>query len=138
MRFVSRFLYIFTIFSIIGMAVNLSGQTVLVRAEADPSVVMVGQTANYSIRFLNTDSIPNLNTPRVEGLDFTSTPSTSSYQQMINGRVSVETEISWPFRPTRIGSFTIPGRTIEIRGEVIRIPDVQVQCVPMDEETESQ
>ncbi|MEX0325525.1 MAG: BatD family protein [Puniceicoccaceae bacterium] len=115
----------------------LWSQSVLVQAEAKPSVVMVGQAATYSIRFLNTDSIPNLNTPRVAGLDFNSTPSTSSYQQMINGRVSVETELSWTFRPTETGTYTIPGRIIQIRGEEIAIPDVQVRCIPMDEETKS-
>jgi len=138
MRLVSKFSYTLIMTALLAVAASgLRAQSVLVRAEAKPSVVMVGESSSYSIRFLNTTSIPNLNTPRVEGLDFGSTPSTSSYQQIINGRVSVETEVSWPFRPTRLGTFTIPGRVITVGGENIQIPDVEVQAVPMDEETKS-
>ncbi len=138
MRIVSKFSYTLIMTALLALAASgLSAQSVLVRAEAKPSVVMVGESSSYSIRFLNTTSIPNLNTPRVEGLDFSNTPGTSSYQQIINGRVSVETEVSWQFRPTRLGTFTIPGRVISIGGEDIQIPDVEVQAVPMDEETRS-
>ncbi len=118
-------------------ALTLCGQSVLARAEANPSVVMIGESSTYSIRFLNTDSIPNLMTPRVTGLEFNPTPSTSSYRQIINGKVSIETEISWSFRPAETGTFVIPGRTLEIRGEELTIPAVEVKAVPMDEETRS-
>ncbi|HSH09131.1 MAG TPA: BatD family protein [Oceanipulchritudo sp.] len=138
MRVVSIFhTFIFLTTLLASLPGAVSAQTVLVRAEAKPSVIMVGESSSYSIRFLNTSSIPKLNTPRVEGLDFSDTPNTSTYQQIINGRASVETELSWQFRPTRTGNFTIPGRSITIGGENIRIPDVEVQAVPMDEETKS-
>ena len=113
------------------------GQSILARAEAKPSVVMVGESATYSIRFLNTSSVPNLNKPRVEGLDFNDVPSTSSFRQIINGQVSIETEMSWTFRPARVGEFTIPGRVVTVSGQEIRIPDVQVQAIPPDEEARS-
>lgn len=137
MHRVSKFHYIFLILSALLYGSAAQAQTVLARAQADPSVVMLGDASTYSIRFLNTESVPNFNTPRVDGLEFGSTPSTSSYRQIINGRVSIETELSWSFRPTRTGTFTIPGRTVKIRDEEIRIPDVEVRAIPMDEETKS-
>jgi hypothetical protein len=123
--------------AILALLPGAQAQSVLARAEVNPSVIMAGETGKYSIRFLNATSVPNLNTPRVDGLDFSGTPGTSSYQQIINGRISVKTELSWSFRPAREGSFVIPGRTIEINGEEIRIPDVELQVVPMDEEARS-
>lgn len=137
MHRVSKIHYIFLLLSALLYGSVAQAQTVLARAQADPSVVMLGDASTYSIRFLNTESVPNFNTPRVDGLEFGSTPSTSSYKQIINGRVSIETELSWSFTPTRIGTFTIPGRTVKIQGEEIRIPDVEVRTIPMDEETKS-
>lgn len=137
MHFVLKTHYILLIVSTLLYGSAIQAQTVLARAQADPSVVMLGDASTYSIRFLNAESIPNFNTPRVDGLEFDSTPSTSSYRQIINGRVSIETELSWSFRPTRTGTFTIPGRAVKVQDEEIRIPDVEVRSIPMDEETKS-
>jgi hypothetical protein len=137
MHCVSKIHYIFLFLSALLCGSASQAQTVLARAQAEPSVVMLGDASTYSIRFLNTESVPNFNTPRVDGLEFGSTPSTSSYRQIINGRSSIETELSWSFRPTRTGTFIIPGRTVKIRDEEIRIPDVEVRSIPMDEETKS-
>jgi hypothetical protein len=138
MQFVSIIKYsCFVLCLLASGTAQVAAQSVLIRAEAKPSVVMVGESASYSIRFLNTDSIPNLNTPRVANLEFSNTPGTSSYQQIINGKVSVETEMNWSFRPMKTGTYTIPGRTVQVRGENIKIPDVEIKVVPMDEEARS-
>lgn len=116
---------------------NLHGQSVLARAEAEPSVFTVGEVSTYSIHFLNTDSIPRLVTPRVDGLEFSGTPSTSSLRRIENGRFSLETTMSWSFRATRLGSFIIPGRPVTIKGEELNIPDVEIRVIEQTEEQKS-
>lgn len=120
-----------------GMTASLQGQSVLARAEVNPSAVMVGESAVYSIRFLNASSVPDLNTPRVDGLDFNPTPSTRNLRQFINGRMSSEIELSWTFRPVREGTFVIPGRTVRIGGQDIEISAVELRAVPLSEEARS-
>lgn len=138
MRNLSRFYCILVIAQQLAFAATaLDAQSVLARAEAEPSVMTVGEVSTYSIHFLNTDSIPRLNTPRVEGLEFGSTPSTSSYKRIENGRFSIETTMSWSFRATRLGSFVIPGRSVEVKGEVLRIPDVEIRIIEQTEEQKS-
>ena len=122
-----------------GMACSLPAfaQEISVRTEVNPSVVMVGERAEYTLRFVNTTQIPNMATPRVDGLAFSGGMNTSSFRQIINGVVTVETRASWSFSPTRIGSFTIPGRTTRINGQDVVIPAVAFEAVPMDEATKS-
>ncbi len=115
----------------------LQGQSVLARADAEPSVFTMGEVSTYSIHFMNTDSIPRLVTPRVDGLEFNSTPSTSSVRRIENGRYSIETTMSWSFRATRLGSFTIPGRTVTVKGENLTIPDVEIRVVEPTEDQKS-
>jgi hypothetical protein len=115
----------------------LLAQDISVRAEVNPSVVMVGERAEYTLRFINTTQIPNMATPRVDGLAFSSGMSTSSFRQIINGAVTVETRASWTFSPTRTGDFTIPGRTTRINGQTVEINPVSLKAVPMDEATRS-
>lgn len=115
----------------------LSAQETVALAEVSPENVMVGETAQYIIRFSGTTQLPNLMPPRVDGLSFSDTMGTSSFRQVINGRVSVETRAIWNFSAVRTGTFTIPGRTVRIGGNEIDIPPVSVRAVPMDEETQS-
>lgn len=118
-------------------ALPAQAQEVSVRAEVNPSVVMVGERAEYTLRFINTTQIPDMTTPRVEGLAFSNSMSTSSFRQIINGAVTVETRASWSFSPTRTGTFTIPGRTIRVNGQTVAIEPVSFEAVPMDEATRS-
>ncbi len=118
----------------LGAAAPLKGQ-ITARAGVLPDLVMAGSRAQYVIAFNNTTSLPNINTPRVDGLDFTGTMGTSSFQQIIGGRATVETRATWNFRATEPGTYTIPGRTVRISGEDVRIPPVTFEVVPMDEET---
>jgi len=103
-------------------------------AQAQPDTLMVGDAGTYMIRVLAGEQLPNLNTPRVDGLDFSDVPNQSNFTQIINGRVTRETRLSWEFRPIRPGTFTIPGRTITIDGDAVRLPDVSVTAVPLSEE----
>ncbi|NDV61299.1 protein BatD [Puniceicoccales bacterium CK1056] len=114
-----------------------NAQEISVRAEVSPSVVMVGERAEYTLRFINTTQIPNMGTPRVDGLAFSSGMSTSSFRQIINGAVTVETRGSWSFTATRTGTFIIPGRTTRISGQTVEIQPVTFEVVPMDEATRS-
>ena len=123
--------------ALIVTASSLQGQAVTVQPSVSPSVVMVGQSAEYMLTFRNTTSIPNLMTPRVAGLDFSEHMNTSTYQQIINNRATLEVRASWTFRPRETGIFTIPGRIVEIRGEQVEIPSVRFEVVPMDEERKS-
>jgi hypothetical protein len=119
------------------VSVSALGQSPRVLTEVNPSVTMVGERAEYVIRFINTTQVPNLATPRVEGLAFSEGMSTSSFTQIVNGARSVETRASWSFSATRAGTFTIPGRSTRIGGEEIQIPPVSFEVVPMDEATRS-
>lgn len=121
----------------IGWAGFLGAQSVLVEAEARPNVLMVGDTATYTVRFLNMDNAPTIIPPNVVGLDFAGAPQRGYNQSIINGRISTETTLSWAFRPSMMGNFRIPGQVVTIGNEDIRIPDVEVRVVPMDEERKS-
>jgi hypothetical protein len=118
----------------LGAAAPLQAQ-ITARTGVLPDVVMAGSRAQYVIAFNNTTSLPNINTPRVEGLEFSGTMGTSSFQQIINGRATIETRATWNFQATRPGTFTIPGRTVRISGEDVQIPPVTFEVVPMDDET---
>ena len=118
-------------------AAGLCAQETVAQVEVSPETLMVGETAQYIIRFSGTTQLPNLMAPRVEGLSFADTMGTSSFRQVINGRVSVETRAIWNFSAVRPGNFTIPGRTVRISGNEVDIPPATVRAIPMDEETRS-
>ncbi len=120
-----------------GLTTSLHAQSVLIEAEARPAVIMVGDTSTYTVRFLNLENAPTIIPPNVVGLQFSSTPQRGYNQSIVNGRVSTETTLSWAFRPSMMGTFIIPGQVITIGKEDIRIPDVEVRVVPMDEERKS-
>jgi hypothetical protein len=109
------------------------------RAEASvtPATLMIGETGTYTITFINAPSAPNLITPRVAGLDFEDIPRTSTFQQIVNGRRSLETSLSWTFQATETGTYTIPGRAVQISGVEITLPPTTFEVVPMDEEARS-
>jgi hypothetical protein len=133
MQSVFKFSYTIALI-VLGAAGSLEAQ-VTARVGVIPETVMAGTRAQYMIIFNNTTSLPNINTPRVEGLEFSDGMGTSSLQQTINGRATVETRATWTFRATREGTFTIPGRTLRISGEDVTVSPVTFQVVPMDEET---
>lgn len=126
----------FILLIVLGAAASLQAQ-ITARVGVIPETVMAGTRAQYVIIFNNTTSLPNINTPRVDGLDFADSMGTSSFQQIINGRATIETRATWSFRATREGTFTIPGRTLRISGEDVMVPDVTFRVIPMDEETQS-
>lgn len=116
------------------LAGPLQGQSITARAQVSPEVIMAGSQAEYIISFTNTTRLPNITTPRVDGLAFSDSMGTSTFQQIINGRASLETRASWAFQATREGTFTIPGREVVIEGQRVQIPSVSFEVVPMDEE----
>lgn len=134
-KILSRFLILLMLCA--PLAAQNDGERITAQAVAEPSVLMAGQTGAYTIRFSHTSQLPRLNTPRVDGLEFSNAASTSTRQSLINGRLTVEVEISWQFRPVRTGTFTIPGRTVTVSGREVVIPPVQVEAVPQDAETRS-
>jgi hypothetical protein len=108
-----------------------------VEAYAQPQQVMVGESGRYTLRISDASGVPNLIAPRVDGLEFSSNPSTSSRTEMINGNVSRYIEVSWVFRPLREGSFTIPGRPLRIAGTDLQANPVTIRVVPQSEEARS-
>ncbi|MEY3001593.1 MAG: hypothetical protein RL648_1807 [Verrucomicrobiota bacterium] len=106
-------------------------------ATVSPNPLMAGQTAEYTISFVNTSSLPSLLKPRVEGLQFSDNVSNSNYQTIVNGAFSSEKRLTWTFVATREGSFSIPGRTVDVQGTMVQIPAVQVEVVPPEEEARS-
>ncbi|MFO7725996.1 MAG: BatD family protein, partial [Oceanipulchritudo sp.] len=135
LRFISKAMLCGAGLLLTGLA--LHGQNISAKADVSPEVVMEGVSAEYTITIVNSSRLPDINTPRIEGLDFDDTASTSSFRQIVNGRASIETRASWSFEATRTGSFTIPGRTLRISGEEVRVPPVSFEVVPMGEETRS-
>lgn len=134
-RFISKGLLCTALYLLTGL--SLQGQNISARAEVSPEVVMEGVSAEYTITIVNSSRLPNINTPRIDGLAFDDPPSTSSFQQIVNGRASIETRATWSFQATRTGAFTIPGRTLRISGEEVRVPPASFEVVPMGEETRS-
>lgn len=118
-------------------AAPAAAREIAAHTEVTPDPVMVGQSAQYVVSFVNTNRIPELIKPRVDGLDFSDIMSTSNVTQIINSQTRIQTRALWTFTPTRTGSFTIPGRTVQISGQQVDIPPVSFRAVPMDEETRS-
>lgn len=112
-------------------------QEVQARAEVEPNPVMAGSSASYQIRFLNAGSIPDLIRPRVQGLVFQEGARTGTQTSIVNGRVSRETSLSWNFTAAEPGTYTIPGRTVNLSGGTASIPDVTFRVLPPDEEARS-
>lgn len=94
----------------------------------------LGQTGSYTITLRNTSNIPNMAPPQVAGLVFGSNASTRSSTSIINGVSSVETSISWSFQAERPGTYTIPGRTLQIQGHRISVNPVQIEVSEMPAE----
>lgn len=94
----------------------------------------LGQSNNYTITLRNTSSVPNLDPPRVPGLVFGSSSSTRSSTSIVNGVATSEISVSWTFQAERPGTFTIPGRTMQIQGHHIPLNDVQIQVTEMPAE----
>lgn len=132
-------IYIFLLLVLLGTLapLHLSGQGTDVKAEANPKKLAVGQTGTYSIRFFNTSSIPNINTPRVSGIDFSDSPNQMQSHNIVNGRRSTEIRLTWQIIPQEKGTYTIPGRTISLQGNSYRIPDVTLEVVEPSEEFKS-
>lgn len=120
----------------VGLAAQSHGQA-RATATVTPNPVMVGQTVEYTVSFINTSSLPNLIKPRVEGLQFSDNVATSTYQTIVNGSFSSEKRLTWSGVATREGSFTIPARTVDINGQSVEIPAARLEVVPPDEESRS-
>ena len=139
MAFEMRFNYSLTVliaWMLLMAAPRAVAQTRVV-AEAEPSTVMVGDTGTYTVRFINAGQLPEMAAPRVDGLIFSETASTGSFQQIINGRISSEKRLSWNFQALREGAFLIPARTVRVDGQTLEIPATRVSAVPVSEERRS-
>ena len=139
MRFVMKFNYSLTWMMLAFLLaaaprVDAQGQVIPL---VEPAVLMVGDTGTYTLRFLNASQLPELEPPSVEGLLFSRTPSTGSFQQIINGRITSEQRLSWNFQAQRAGEFIIPSRSFDAGGRRVDIPAVRFTVVPMSEERKS-
>jgi len=131
-----RIPFLFTCLFLASLSItDLPGQGIAARANVNPTPVMAGTRAEYVISFEGTSRLPQLETPKVEGLEFSQQMGTSSFTRIINGRTTVQTQASWAFRPLSEGTFIIPGRSVVISGQEIAIPQVAFRVIPMDEET---
>ena len=139
MRFSRQHLGLFSLaLSFFGATAPLAAQgSIEAEASVDPDPVMAGSQASYQVRFLNAGGIPDLTRPRVAGLAFSSGARRGSQTSIVNGRVSRETSLSWSFTAAEPGSYTIPGRTVEVGQGTARIPDVTFRVLPPDEEARS-
>lgn len=115
------------------LPVALLAQDISVRTRVEPQVVTIGQSAEYRVEILNSQSTPSLTPPQVDGLQFVNSPSISKSLQTINGITSSQISISYPVTPQREGTFTIPAGELQIRGQTYEIPEVTLRAVPMDD-----
>jgi hypothetical protein len=116
---------------------NVMQAAVSVQTEVSPNPVMVGQSAEYIIRFIDAPGLPNLLKPRVDGLQFSDNISSGQSLSIVNGVSTSEKTLTRAFTATREGRFDIPGRTVNISGQSVEIPSVTVEVVPPDEEARS-
>ena len=72
----------------------------------------VGQRASLDLVFADTQPIGRIVPPPVDGLSF-GPPSQASDVSIVNGRRSASVTLSYPTRPDRKGSFTIPSFEVE-------------------------
>ena len=66
-----------------------------------------------------------LKLPKIDGLRIVASgPNSSSVRQVINGRVSESSSLSWELsiRPERVGEFVIPKLPLRIDGQLVRTP----------------
>lgn len=115
-----------------------SSGSVQVSAGVQHERMALGQNNTYTITLRNLSSVPPMDPPAVAGLVFGSNMSTSSRTSIVQGVQSAEISLSWTFQAEREGRFTIPARTLQVRGETIRIPAVELEVTEMPRELREQ
>lgn len=118
----------------IASTVPALGQTRGVDAVASPSTLMVGESGQFTIRFVNLQPPAQMIAPAVAGLQFGQQSSTARRFEIVNGRRSESIELSWSFRTVREGTFVVPERTLRIDNESFTIPAVTIRVIPKSEE----
>ncbi len=104
-----------------------------VKARFDPGVVKLGSAAHLFVEVENaqTGDIPAL--PQVQGLRFGAIGpfGTSSYTEIVNGRVSSRFSITWriPVQPLEKGEFAVPPFTVRADGRDLTTRELRLRVV---------
>lgn len=101
-------------------------QAATVRAYVQPSTARPNQVINYVITVQDgqLQSLPNLRFPLQIGQ--TSGVSSSQQIQIVNGRQSVSTHLSWGITATEPGEFVIPTQTVVVDGQNLTTNEVKL------------
>jgi len=111
---------------LLGSIAMVTGLHAEITARVVPQTLVKGQSGNYIIEYEGRENINTPNSPRVDGLSFSPSPQTRLRQSIVNGAFSATRSFRWSFTATKTGTFTIPGQTISVRGERMKVPDVRV------------
>ncbi len=104
-----------------GTACSARAEEPTLLAEALPSTVRVGETFVYRITVAGggvRNPTPTVNLPST--FQIISGPNSSMSIEVINGRMTSRSTISYTLRATRSGKWTIPGPEIRIKRKVLR------------------
>jgi hypothetical protein len=120
--------------AIVALSALASAQkTPEVKARFDPGVVKLGGTAHLFVEVENaqTGDIPAL--PQVAGLRFGAIGpyGTSSYTEIVNGRVSSRHSITWriPVQPLEKGEITVPPFRVRADGRELSTRELRLRVV---------
>lgn len=99
-----------------------------------PSVVEVGD--KFRVQFtVNTQNAQNFNAPDFKGFEvvYGPSPSTSSFTQIINGRASHQSSVTYTFvlLCDNAGTYTIESASIQVEGKTVKSKPIKVKVLPL-------
>lgn len=101
-----------------------------------PDVVVVGEQFRLSYR-VNTQDVKNFKEPSIKDFEVLMGRSSSTFSstQVINGKVSSESGITYTYilMANKAGTFTIPGTTIVADGGSVLSNSVRIKVLPADQ-----
>ncbi|MCQ2066529.1 MAG: BatD family protein [Bacteroidaceae bacterium] len=100
-----------------------------------PKAVVVGD--NFRLEYsVNVSNARNLKIPSIEGFRILAGPSTSSRSSttIVNGKMESSSSVTYTYILVgeEEGEFTIPGATVEIKGDTYTSNDVKIKVLPQD------
>ncbi len=109
-------------------------QEITFNATVDRDAIATGEHVRLTITLTNVRA--NISAPDFGGLVVVQGPFSSSSMNIINGRASSSTSVTWVLTATRPGSYTIGRAEVKVGGGVVRTEPVTIEVSPGETRTQ--